>query len=86
MNREWKAPDNAQDKAADEATFSAMADETSPREGGDDALAQTDPADGRADELVIANRQMNDPAESGPASHAAHSDEGFSNDADTTGR
>ena len=45
------------DKKGSESGYENPPDLTPRREGGDDALAETDPQDSRADEKVIVNEQ-----------------------------
>ena len=44
-------------------SYNNMPDVTPRREGGDDALAETDPEDARADEKVIANDHKTEQSE-----------------------
>jgi len=51
------------------------ADHTPRREGGDDALAETDPTDARADEKVIVNEQRENKTVNAPSQTAPHTSE-----------
>lgn len=57
-------------------------DQTSRREGGDDALAETSPTDSRADEKVIVNEQRGNKAVNIPSQTAAHTSEEEGSDED----
>lgn len=62
-------PKNKEDNTS--STFETRPDVTPRREGGDDALAETNPADSRLDEKVIVNTQgenkiVNSPSQSEP--------------------
>jgi hypothetical protein len=61
-----------------------MPDETPRREGGDDALAETDPADGRADEKVIVNQHRESGAAGAQGGPVSRNSNDISNDEDTT--
>ena len=76
------AGDPGQDRVEDHV-FTTMADETPRREGGDDALAETDPQDGRADEKVIVNEQREQKIVNTPDQSAPSTSEGISNEEDT---
>lgn len=69
MNQEANGPRNKEDNTR--STFETRPDETPRREGGDDALAETNPSDSRMDEKVIVNTQgenkiVNSPSQTGP--------------------
>ncbi len=69
MNQAAIGPRNKEDNTA--STFETRPDETPRREGGDDALAETNPSDSRLDEKVVVNTQsenkiVNSPSQSGP--------------------
>lgn len=55
MNNGNPGPRNKEDNT--QSTFETRADVTPRREGGDDALAETNPSDSRMDEKVIVNEQ-----------------------------
>lgn len=56
------------------------ADETPRREGGDDALAESDPTDSRLDEKVIVNEQRSDKITNAPPQAGANTSEVYGND------
>ncbi|MDQ3277023.1 MAG: hypothetical protein M3Q06_01770 [Bacteroidota bacterium] len=69
MNTEPNGPKQKQDNTS--STFETRQDETPRREGGDDALAETNPTDSRMDEKVVVNTQrenkiVNTPSQSDP--------------------
>lgn len=69
MNEDPKGPKNKPDNTA--STFETRPDQTPRREGGDDALAETNPSDSRMDEKVVVNTQsenkiVNTPSQSDP--------------------
>lgn len=51
------------------------ADQTPRREGGDDALAEMNPTDSRADEKVIVNEQRENKTVNAPSQTAPHTSE-----------
>lgn len=55
MNTVSIGPRNKEDNT--QSTFETRPDVTPRREGGDDALAETNPSDSRLDEKVIVNEQ-----------------------------
>lgn len=61
-------------------SYDSLADQTPRREGGDDALAETDPTDSRADEKVIVNEQRENKTVNAPSQSAAHTSETESSD------
>jgi hypothetical protein len=70
MNPGPKSPTNKKDNT--ESTFETRADETPRREGGDDALAETNPSDSRMDEKVIVNSQSENKIVNSPSQSDAH--------------
>lgn len=58
------------------STFETQPDVTPRREGGDDALAETDSADSRMDEKVIVNTQGENKIVNTPSQSDAHPSEG----------
>lgn len=69
MNPHQNGPKTKEDNT--NSTFETRPDETPRREGGDDALAETNPSDSRLDEKVVVNTQgenkiVNTPSQSGP--------------------
>ncbi|HVG40505.1 MAG TPA: hypothetical protein VM888_02745 [Chitinophagaceae bacterium] len=56
-------------------TYETLPDQTSRREGGDDALAETASTDSRADEKVIVNEQREHKAVNSPSQTAANTSE-----------
>lgn len=69
MKREKSGPRKKKDNT--ESTFETRHDVTPRREGGDDAIAETNPLDSRLDEKVIVNEQrenkiVNSPSQTGP--------------------
>ena len=67
-------PRNKEDNTA--ATFETRPDVTPRREGGDDAIAETNPADSRLDEKVIVNEQQENKIVNAPSQTSAHNTEG----------
>lgn len=65
-----KKPDNTS------STFEVQPDATPRREGGDDALAETDPTDSRLDEKVIVNSQSENKIVNTPSQTDAHPEGG----------
>ena len=63
-------------------SYENPADETSRREGGDDALAETNTTDSRADEKVIVNEQREHKTVNAPSQTAVNTSEGISSDED----
>lgn len=69
MNTDSNGPKNKKDNTS--STFETRQDQTPRREGGDDALAETNPSDSRMDEKVVVNTQrenkiVNTPSQSDP--------------------
>ncbi|HEV7331340.1 MAG TPA: hypothetical protein VGN63_09900 [Flavisolibacter sp.] len=69
MNQDPRDPKKNKDNTA--STFETRPDQTPRREGGDDALAETNPSDSRLDEKVVVNTQsenkiVNTPSQSEP--------------------
>lgn len=58
------------------STYETKPDETRRREGGDDALAETDPTDSRLDEKVVVNTQSEHKIVNAPSQTDAHPSEG----------
>jgi hypothetical protein len=54
------------------STFETRPDETPRREGGDDALAETNPSDSRMDEKVIVNSQNENKIVNAPSQSDAY--------------
>jgi hypothetical protein len=54
------------------STFETRPDETPRREGGDDALAETNPSDSRMDEKVIVNSQSENKIVNAPSQADAY--------------
>lgn len=67
-------PKNKEDNSR--STFETRPDETPRREGGDDALAETNPSDSRLDEKVIVNTQSENKIVNAPSQTDAHPSEG----------
>jgi hypothetical protein len=59
-----------------DSTFETMPDETPRREGGDDALAETNPSDSRLDEKVVVNTQSENKIVNSPSQSEPHLAEG----------
>lgn len=70
MNPSINDPRNKKDNTS--STFETKADETPRREGGDDALADTNSLDSRMDEKVVVNSQREDKIVNAPSQSAAH--------------
>lgn len=70
MNAANNDPRNKEDNG--KSTFETRPDETPRREGGDDALAETNPSDSRMDEKVVVNTQREDKIVNAPSQSAAH--------------
>ena len=73
MNTDY-GPKNKEDNSR--STFETRPDETPRREGGDDSLAETNPADSRLDEKVIVNTQSENKIVNAPSQSDAHVTEG----------
>lgn len=67
-------PKNKEDNS--KSTFEIKPDETPRREGGDDALAETNPLDSRLDEKVIVNTQRENKIVNTPSQSEPHVAEG----------
>jgi hypothetical protein len=74
MNPSLNGPKKKEDNT--KSTFETRADETPRREGGDDALAETNPTDSRLDEKVIVNTQSENKIVNAPSQTDAHPTEG----------
>lgn len=74
MNPTENGPKKGTDNTA--STFETRPDETPRREGGDDALAETNPSDSRLDEKVIVNTQSEQKIVNAPSQTEAHPSEG----------
>jgi hypothetical protein len=70
MNTENLGPRNKEDNT--KSTFETRPDVTPRREGGDDALAETNPSDSRLDEKVIVNEQSEQKVVNSPSQTDAH--------------
>jgi hypothetical protein len=70
MNTENIGPRNKEDNT--KSTFETRPDVTPRREGGDDALAETNPSDSRLDEKVIVNEQSEQKVVNSPSQTDAH--------------
>lgn len=81
MNMGPKNPrsDNSLNK---EDIYGTLPDQTPRREGGDDALAETNPTDSRADEKVIVNEQREHKTVNAPSQTAANTSEETGNEED----
>ncbi|HVF82121.1 MAG TPA: hypothetical protein VM884_09315 [Flavisolibacter sp.] len=73
MNMENNGPRNKEDNT--ESTFETRPDVTPRREGGDDALAETNPSDSRLDEKVIVNEQRENKIVNTPSQTEVHTSE-----------
>jgi len=69
-NKHWNAPPKTKKEESD----------ANGREGGDDSLVNSSPADSRSDEKVVVNEQRADKIVNGPSQTAANTSEGSSND------
>ena len=74
MNNDNIGPRNKEDNT--NSTFETRPDVTPRREGGDDALAETNPSDARLDERVIVNEQSEQKIVNSPSQTEAHPSEG----------
>ena len=74
MSQQPNGPKNKEDNS--KSTFETRPDETPRREGGDDALAETDPTDSRLDEKVVVNTQGENKIVNSPSQTEAHPSEG----------
>lgn len=74
MNNTPNGPKKAADNSA--STYETKPDETPRREGGDDALAETNPSDSRMDEKVVVNTQGEHKIVNAPSQTEAHPSEG----------
>ena len=82
MQRDLDIPGVNQDNQRGGATYESQPDLTPRREGGDDALAETDPADSRADEKVIVNAQREHKTVNAPSQTAANTSENTGSEED----
>ncbi len=73
MNNEPHGPHKKKDNT--ESTFESRPDVTPRREGGDDALAETNPSDSRMDENVIVNEQRENKIVNSPSQTDVHASE-----------
>lgn len=80
MERVNYSPGNRYGGNPDQPVYSSMADGTPNREGGDDALTNSSPADIRSDEKVIVNEQRGNKTVNAPSQTAANTSEGSSSD------
>ena len=74
MSNNTTGPRNKEDNT--KSTFETRQDMTPRREGGDDALAETNPSDSRLDEKVIVNEQSEQKIVNSPSQTDAHPSEG----------
>lgn len=74
MNNPNNGPRNKEDNT--KSTFETQPDVTPRREGGDDALAETNPSDSRLDEKVVVNEQSEQKIVNSPSQTEAHPSEG----------
>lgn len=77
VNNNNKGP---RDTNLTQPSYNNHPDETSRREGGDDALAETSPDDTRADEKVIVNEQRENKTVNAPSQTAVNLSERTGND------
>jgi hypothetical protein len=75
MNATPNGPQKKVDNTA--STYETRPDETPRREGGDDALAETNPSDSRLDEKVVVNSQSEQKIVNAPSQTEAHPSEGI---------
>lgn len=68
-----EGPRNKEDNT--KSTFETRQDVTPRREGGDDALAETNPSDSRLDEKVIVNEQKENKIVNSPSQTDVHTSE-----------
>lgn len=73
MDNNNTGPRNKEDNT--KSTFETRQDVSPRREGGDDALAETNPADARLDEKVIVNEQSEQKIVNSPSQTDAHPSE-----------
>ncbi len=73
MNTHNSDPRNKEDNT--KSTFETSPDVTPRREGGDDALAETNPSDSRLDEKVIVNEQVENKVVNTPSQTDVHTSE-----------
>ena len=73
MNPKNEGPRNKEDNT--KSTFETRPDVTPRREGGDDALAETNPSDSRLDEKVIVNEQSENKVVNAPSQTDPHMSE-----------
>lgn len=74
MSQTSNGPKTKEDNT--KSTFETRADVTPRREGGDDALAETNPSDSRMDEKVVVNTQRENKIVNSPSQTDAHPSEG----------
>ena len=77
MNKESRPP-GPKDRKKEQDSGSRV--ESTPREGGDDSLAQSSPTDRRSDEKVIVNEQRENKIVNAPSQTRANTSEGNSYD------
>ena len=80
MRSEVNNPQRTQDNDPDQPP--KKADETPRREGGDDAIAESNPTDSRLDEKVIVNEQRENKIVNTPSQTAVNSSESTGTDED----
>lgn len=87
MQRDLNIPGTNQEGKKGGASYDKPPIRTPDREGGDDALANTEPTDARADEKVIVNEQRENKTINGPSQTAVNTSEnaGSENDVVNTG-
>jgi len=73
MSTNNSGPRNKEDNT--KSTFEVSPDVTPRREGGDDALAETNPSDSRLDEKVIVNEQRESKIVNTPSQTDVHTSE-----------
>jgi hypothetical protein len=73
MSIENSGPRTKEDNT--DSTFETRADVTPRREGGDDAIAETNPSDSRLDEKVIVNEQKENKIVNMPSQTEVHTSE-----------
>jgi hypothetical protein len=78
MNQDPKEP--RQPVGGQRDNYSSLPDQTPRREGGDDALAESSPADPTSDEKVIVNEQRGNKTVNAPSQTAANTSEGSGSD------
>jgi hypothetical protein len=80
MNKEVYDPSGPKDKKGGQTGYDIQPDVTPRREGGEDSIENSSPADSNSDEKVIVNEQKGNKTVNAPSQTAAHTSESESYD------